>query len=131
MALPGKLFRGAEVVTVAAEVGAVYDAGDWSAELRYNAVEQDYEAGGGVPPFSVVYRHALGPVEIDAQLMARGIADLSLRFDRGRLRLAATASRNAALLAHPAPEHLEADGLRWARLGGPSTVYALDVGLRF
>ena len=131
VALPGKLFRGTEVATVAAEVGVVYDGGPWSLELRYNAVEQDWEKGGGAPPFSLVYGHAIGPVEIDATLMARAVADVAVGWRRGRLRVAASASRNAALLAHPAPAHVEADGRRWARLGGPSTVYALDFGISF
>lgn len=129
--LPGKLFRGVEVVTTSALVGVVYDAGPWSVELRYDGVEQDWEDGGGVPPVSLAYRHRVGPVDIDATLMARAVADVSVTFDRGRFRLSGSASHNAALLSHPAPPFVEAGGRRWARLGGPSTVYSLEAGVRF
>lgn len=131
VALPGKLFRGVEVVTTSALVGLVYDAGPWSVELRYDAIEQDWEDGGGVPPFSLAYRHTIGPVDIDATLMARAVGDVAATLDRGRFRLSGSVTHNAALLSHPAPPFVEADGRRWGRLGGPSTVYSLEAGIRF
>ena len=131
--LPGKLFRGAAVVTVSALLGARYDGGDWSAELRYDAVEQDYETGGGIPPFSLAWSRRVGPVQLHGTLMPRWIGDVSATVDLGeRMRLALRANANAALLAHPAPAWIEAaDGARWARLGGPRTVYGIDFGVRF
>lgn len=131
--LPGKLFRGAEIVTVSALAGLWYDGGDWTVELRWDAVEADYERGGGIPPFSARYEHRLGPARLEATVLPSWIADASATVDLGdRLRVAVRLTHNAALLAHPAPPWIEAaDGARWERLGGPRTVYALDVGLRF
>ena len=132
-ALPGKLFRGVEVATPSALLGVWYDGGGWTVEARYDAVESDYAAGGGVPPISVAYQHTLGPVTVEATLLPSWILDATATLDLGdRLRLAGRVAHNAALLEHPAPPWVEAaDGSRWPRLGGPRTVYAVDVGVRF
>lgn len=131
--LPGKLYRGVEVATPSALLGVWYDGGDWTVEARFDAVEQDYAAGGGVPPISVAYQHTLGPVVVEATLMPRWIVDATVATDLGdRMRLAGRVAHNAALLAHPAPLWVAAaDGSRWSRLGGPRTIYALDIGVRF
>ena len=129
--LPGKLFRGAEVVTVSALLGVVYDGGDWSIELRYDAVEHDWADGGGVPPISAAYRHRFGPVVLAADVMARGVGDVSVAWESGRLRAAVAASANASLLAHPAPPFVSAGGRRWERLGAPDVVYDVEFGVRF
>ena len=130
--LPGKLFRGAEVETVSALLGARYDAGDWSVEARYDAVAADWEKGGGVPPISLAYAHRIGPARVEATLMARGVADVEAAVDLGdRARVGVRASANAGKLAHPAPPFVAAGGRRWDRLGSPRVVYALDLGVRF
>ena len=133
---PGKLFDGVPVDTVSAMVGLGFDGGDWSLGLRFDGIEQDYEGGGGVSPFSLAYTHHIGPAEIDATWTGLGdsrpIIDAGVTVARGHLQASLRGSLNAGLLDNPAPAQLVADdGTILARMGNPDFVYSVDVGWRF
>lgn len=138
-----KQFQGVEVVTVTGAVsfgaglGDCFEDGDeapcWTVGLVYNAIEQDFEDGGGVSPISVVVSGRVGPFEFDASLMERGIGTFDVTWENERIRAAVRASNNQYLLDNPAPTFLEdaTTGHQYARLGSPPFVYAFDCGWRF
>lgn len=132
---PGKLYRGVEVVTVSVLFGVCRSVPLGTACLRFDAIEQDYERGGGTSPFGASYSGVYRGFEFDAALTALGdsdpIFDVSMTRVIGGFEFGASASYNAALLDNPAPDFLVADdGTRLARLGGPRIVYSLRVGRR-
>ena len=134
---PGKLYRGVEVVTVSALVGACREVLYGQACLRFDAIEQDYETpnAGGTSPFSLSYAGEYKGFEVDATWLAFGdqdlILDLGVTRDWGGFEFGASASVNPALLDNPAPARLVADdGTHLARLGGPRVVYRLRFGRR-
>ena len=138
---PGKLFRGVEVVTVSAKAGLGYRDGEaggdnWSLAILFDAIEQDYETGGGTSPFSAAFSARRGNVEVDATVTALGdsdlIGDLDVSYVLGNVVISGSASYNAGLLDNPAPNDLEADdGTLLKRLGSPKLVYGGRIGWRF
>ena len=134
-----KQFRGVEVVTVAGAVSVGAGFGDcrehpcWTVGLVYNAIEQDFEDGGGVSPVSVAVSGRFGPFEFDASLMERGIGTFDVVWEGKHIRASVRTSNNQRLLDNPAPAFIEdiTTGRRYARKGSPPFVYAFDCGWRF